>query len=105
MKILKLLNRKNLSIFIFFFSLLLNNLKAEEEPVDIWDLEKQVDENSSTLQSENNEGDESNISIETGNLNNTSNIINSDLLEQPKINIVGLYDTEDNGLSIYMWSN
>ena len=40
MKILKLLNKKNLSIFIFFFSLLLNNLKAEEEPVDIWDLEK-----------------------------------------------------------------
>ncbi len=105
MKILKLLNRKNLSIFIIYSLFSLTCLSAEEEPVDIWDLEKQVDENSSTLQSENNEGDESNISIETENLNNTSNIINSDLLEQPKINIVGLYDPEDNGLSIDMWSN
>ena len=51
MKILKLLNRKNLSIFIFFFSLLLNNLKAEEEPVDIWDLEKKSNEgNTNTYQ-------------------------------------------------------
>ena len=40
MKILKLLNKKYfliLIIFIFLFSL---NLRAEDEPVDIWDLEK-----------------------------------------------------------------
>ena len=40
MKILKLLNKKNLSIFIISILLSSNILIAEEEPVDIWDLEK-----------------------------------------------------------------
>ena len=40
MKILKLLNKKNLSIFIIFTLLSSGILIAEEEPVDIWDLEK-----------------------------------------------------------------
>ena len=40
MKILKLLNKKNLSIFITSVLLSSSILIAEEEPVDIWDLEK-----------------------------------------------------------------
>ena len=40
MKILKLLNKEILSIFIILFLTFLNNLRAEDEPVDIWDLEK-----------------------------------------------------------------
>ena len=39
MKILKLLNKKNLSIIIF--SLLSFSSFAEDKPVDIWNLEKQ----------------------------------------------------------------
>ena len=39
MKILKLLNKKNFSIiFNFIFSLFVN---AEEQPVDIWNIEKE----------------------------------------------------------------
>ena len=64
MKILKLLNRKNLSIFIFFFSLLLNNLKAEEEPVDIWDLEKKSNEGKTNTLSESYDSEEININTE-----------------------------------------
>ena len=64
MKILKLLNRKNLSIFIFFFSLLLNNLKAEEEPVDIWDLEKKSNEGNTNTFSEIEDSEEININLE-----------------------------------------
>ena len=95
MKILKLLNRKNLSIFIFFFSLLLNNLKAEE-PVDIWDLEKKSNEGSTNTLSESEDSEEININTEINSSINTSNIVDSNILEQNKISIVGLYDPEDN---------
>jgi len=105
MKILKLLNRKNLSIFIISFLLFLNHLNAQEEPVDIWDLEKKAEENSTIIQTENGDAEEISINVGVNNLNNSSDIIDSDLLGQSKINIVGLYDPEDNGLSIDMWSN
>ena len=47
MKILKLLNKKSLSIFFFLLVIFSTNLRSEEEPVDIWDLEKKVEENNS----------------------------------------------------------
>ncbi len=53
MKILKLLNKKNLSIFIIYILVSSSNIKAEDEVVDIWNLEKNNEENSSTLNSEN----------------------------------------------------
>tara|TARA_B100000586_G_scaffold269645_1_gene249218 strand:+ start:1422 stop:3179 length:1758 start_codon:yes stop_codon:yes gene_type:complete len=105
MKILKLLNRKNLSIFIISFLLFLNHLNAQEEPVDIWNLEKKAKENSTITQTKNDDAEEISINVGISNLNNSSDIIDSDLLVQNKINIVGLYDPEDNGLSIDMWSN
>ena len=105
MKILKLLNRKNLSIFIISFLLFLNHLNAQEEPVDIWNLEKKGKENSTITQIENGDAEEISINVGVSNLNNSSDIIDSDLLGQSKINIVGLYDPEDNELSIDMWSN
>ena len=45
MKILKLLNKKILSIFFFSLIIFSTNLRSEEEPVDIWNLEKKVEEN------------------------------------------------------------
>ena len=47
MKILKSLNKKILSIFIILFLSFLNNLRAEDEPVEIWDLEKKLEDNPS----------------------------------------------------------
>ena len=44
MRILKLLNRVILSIFIIFTLTYSNNLSAEEEPVDIWNLEKKKEQ-------------------------------------------------------------
>ena len=105
MKILKLLNRKNLSIFIFFFFLLLNNLKAEEQPVDIWDLEKKSNEDTTNTLSESDDTEEVIIDVEINNSNNTLNLIDSNILKQDEVSIVGLYDPEDNELSIDMWSN
>ena len=105
MKNLKLLNKKYLSIFtilILSFSL---NLKAEDQPVDIWKLEKKVEQNSSVVITENDESSETeNDSINTD-PNSAINSIDSNILEENKISIVGLYDPEDHGLSIDMWSN
>ena len=104
MKILKLLNRKNLSIFIISFLLFSNNLKSEDEPVDIWDLEKKVQENSSSEILENEDSNNISINSENKNLGNITNIVNTLELEENKINIVGLYDPEENGLNMNIWS-
>ena len=105
MKNLKLLNKKYLSIFtilILSFSL---NLKAEDEPVDIWKLEKKVEENSSIFVTENDELIETENGSVNTDPNKTINTIDSNILGENKISIVGLYDPEDHGLRIDMWSN
>ena len=105
MKILKLLNKKNLSIFIIYTLLTSGILRAEEEPVDIWDLEKKEENNLETSNSENSDLEDPTIEIKEVDSLNSSNIINSDFLDQNKINIAGLYDPADNELNIDMWSN
>ena len=104
MKILKLLNKIYLSIFIIFLLSFSLNLKAEDEPVDIWKLEKNDEQNSSIVLSENDESNEINGQEDKKNEDITSSIIDSDTLEENKVSIVGLYDPEDNGLDIDMWS-
>ena len=64
MKIIKLLNKKILSILIVFTLFLSSNTNAEDEPADIWDLEKKVEENNSNTISESIESSEINIQIE-----------------------------------------
>ena len=105
MKIIKLLNKKILSILIIFTLFLSSNTNAEDEPVDIWDLEKKVEENNSNTISESIEGSEINIQIEDNSSANKINIIESNELKDNKIDIVGLYDPEENGLKIDMWSD
>jgi len=104
MKLLKLLNRKNLSIFIISFLLFSNNLKSEDEPVDIWDLEKKIEENSSSEILENEDSDNISINLENKSLDKPTNIINTLELEENKINIAGLYDPEENALNMNIWS-
>ena len=105
MKIIKLLNKKILSILIIFTLFLSSNTNAEDEPVDIWDLEKKDEENNSNTILESMEGSEINIQIEDNSSANKINIIESNELKDNKIDIVGLYDPEENGLKIDMWSN
>ena len=46
MKILKLLNRKHLSIIVVFFLICLN-IQADEKPIDIWNIDnKEIDKKS-----------------------------------------------------------
>ena len=105
MKTSKLLNKKYLSILIAFLLIFFSNTYAEDAPIDIWDLEKEPKEDSSNLIIE--EGSESNqpkTIIEKNILTEEINVIDSNLLDGDKINIIGLYDPEDNGLTINMWS-
>jgi len=109
MKILRLLNKKFLSILILHF-LLIGNLYSEEQPADIWNIDK------SNI-SQNQENENNNLGSEDEN----KNVIINDLKIEPqktiteinldqnfnskKIKILGLYDPEDFGLNINMWSN
>ena len=105
MKISKLLNKKNLSIVIF--SLISLSSIAEEKPVDIWNLEKQesdsVSEENLSLEKTEQES-QSSIYKMQADKNKDSIKLDQDLTSKT-IKIAGLYDPEDYGLSISMWSN
>jgi hypothetical protein len=105
MKILKLLNKKNLSIIIF--SLLSFSSFAEDKPVDIWNLEKQEPETISeeNLSIENKqEVSESSIYKMQSDKNAESIKLDQELTSKT-IKIVGLYDPQEYGLDINMWLN
>jgi hypothetical protein len=105
MKILKLLNKKNLSIVIF--SLFSFSSIAEDKPVDIWNINKQEAE---TISEENisiknkQEASESSIYKMQSDKNEDSIKLDQKLTSKT-IKIAGLYDPQDYGLDINMWSN
>jgi hypothetical protein len=103
MKILKLLNKKNLSILISFFFL---QNSYSTEPVDIWNLE--IDTNKDKI-SENEIIENENLLPSTiFNIQNEKKEITvneEENLLSKNINIVGIYDPSDNDLSIDMWKN
>ena len=102
MKISKLLNKNFFSIFILFLSFYVGNLKAEEEPIDIWKLETSNEQNSlETIIEENDSVDNSIIQINE-NVTQDIEIINDNKIEEENT-IVGLYDPDENGLKIDMW--
>jgi len=105
MKILKLLNRICLPIFfIIAFSNIVSTTKAEEEPVDIWDLEKKIKKNKPEIIYEDLESQSETI-LESGKFNNTKSISIKGNDLQENINLAGIYDPAENGLKINMWYN
>ncbi len=105
MIILKLLNKNTLLTFFISILLFSAQLNAEDEPEDIWDLEKKDKQNSSTIINDIEIDNEKKIGINNENTESKINIIDSNQLEDNTISIVGLYDPEENGLNIDMWSN
>ncbi len=106
MKNLKLLNKKYFSILIVLFLTITPILS--EEPVDIWNIEnkeelekKEIDNNVE------NQIDETkkNIYDLQSLKQNKDNILLDQTLVSKEIKIFGLYDPEENGLDINMWSN
>ncbi len=106
MKILKLLNKKNFSIIVFYFTLSIFTY-AEDKPIDIWNINKKQQDKilDSNIKTENS----ANVSqgkiynMQSDKIIDTIKLDNE--LNSKEIKIVGLYDPEDYGLSIDMWSN
>jgi len=109
MKILRLLNSKYLSI-IFIFFLLNLNVFAEDEPVDIWNINKEeinvLSSDQTTLSEENSEDliKETNI-YDSQPLKEISAVEVDSTLQSKEIEIIGLYDPEDFDLEINVWIN
>jgi len=103
MKILKLLNKNNLSILISFFFL---QNSYSTEPVDIWNLEKQSNQDNSKNEIIENEN------LLPSTIFNIQNKIKKEVSVDEEesfllknINIAGIYDPSDNDLSIDMWED
>ena len=106
MKILKLLNKKNLSIILSFFFLF--SLKVySTEPVDIWNIDpkKKITENSTEEKVEEKTISTSSIYEMQSKKKKKFEIQEDETLLSKKIEIAGLYDPVENGLTIDMWSN
>ena len=106
MRILKLLNKKFfLIIFAYSFSFIL--VLADEKPIDIWNIEEQETE----IKVENSLSNESKEISSENNIYKLQSKKPEETIELDKelsltnIKIVGLYDPQDYGLSIDMWSN
>ena len=100
MKILKSLNN-----FIFFLSLFLFfeiSISYSNEPVDIWDIKK-ID---SEIAKE--EIRKNNVNIISSNIeseNNNQTISSFDIIGKQEMQLIGLYDPQENNLNIDMWMN
>ena len=106
MRILKLLNKKYFSIIIIFL-LSSVNVIAEDQPIDIWNIDKKAIETTSEAISSNEITGvtaESNIYNMQADKKKSSIKLDQELASK-EIKIVGLYDPADYGLSIDMWSN
>ena len=111
MKILKLLNRRNFPFILIFFLFSLN-IQAEDQPIDIWNLDKQEIEeetkNDSSIKETSETTDEqvnqSNI-YDMQSQKQTASIKVDTALNSKEEKIIGLYDPEDYNFTINMWSN
>ena len=111
MKILKLLNKTKISYLIIFLLISLKSI-AQDEPADIWNIDKNKLENSEDIKEINNSDDEKtleqNISSEEIKLETivTNNPVTLDEnLDSKAVKILGLYDPAENGLNMQMWRN
>ncbi len=109
MKILKLLNNNYLSIILLFF-LSIINVFAEDEPVDLWNIDKN---NLEEIKSDNNQNDLNNNDAQVDqpsiyDLQSQKEIETvqvSSSVNSKELKIVGLYDPQDFDLKIDLWSN
>tara|TARA_B100000029_G_scaffold415187_1_gene418846 strand:+ start:140 stop:1894 length:1755 start_codon:yes stop_codon:yes gene_type:complete len=105
MKISKLLNKKN---YLFFLLFSFFTISSANEPVDIWNIDKTKNESNQEEVKESVE--ESDQSVSIYDLNNQKNNKNQNTVLQEnniedKISLYGLYDPEENNLSMEMWKN
>jgi len=101
MQILRLLSKK--FILFFFFIFFFCNIATSAEPVDIWNIKKKNDDGKNNVTNTSTEEDEE-ISISDNIKNETTISITQETdLSLVKNYLAGLYDPDDNDLSINMW--
>ena len=100
MKILKLLNKRKI-FFLFFFYFIFNNAFSNET-VDIWNIEKKGEDTKQILENLSNEDEQISI-IDNLNKNSAISITEETDLELRNKYLIGLYDPDENDLSINMW--
>ncbi len=109
MKILRLLNKNFYFILLYLFFGLYSS--AEEQPADIWNVDKKKIENNyqnNELKLETEEQSKKNKEVGIYNMQSQvkKDVIElNQTLETKEIKIVGLYDPSDYNLDINMWSN
>ena len=105
MKNLKLLNRKCFIIFLLSFFISLN--VQSQEPIDIWSIEEKSNTNKvlNTKNDDDKEIPKNSIYEMQSQSNSELSIEQSQTLVSKEVKLVGLYDPEENGLDINMWSN
>ena len=109
MKILKLLNNNYLSIILIILIVALN-AKAEDEPVDIWNIDQnKIEENQSSNDQNNLEENNTRVSqpsiFELQSQKEIETVQVSSSLNSQKVELIGLYDPEDYDLKIDLWAN
>ena len=103
MRILKLLNNK---FFLAIFILFSFYSYAEEEPVDIWNIDKENIEQNSLEETADNQINTNKISIyEMQSKKKVENIKLDQNLNLNEIKLLGLYDPEEFDLDLNMWIN
>ena len=83
---------------------------AEEQPVDIWDIDKKELENKPSLTNITNDDDKKTTTTEFEIFNMQTQKKNNEIeldknLDSKEIKIFGLYDPQNYGLDVNMWSN
>ena len=108
MKILKLLSNYYLTILLIIFFTAFN-VKAEDAPIDIWNIDQNKEKTQSSSIQNNTENSESQIiqssiyDLQSEKEIETVKVSSS--LNSQEIKIIGLYDPEDYDLKIDLWSN
>ena len=101
MKILKLLSR-NIFIFLFSYFLIISTSFANET-VDIWNLENNKKNNKIIKKKENLDKNNNQTSINNLNSTNLISVEQDEKFNKDENNLVGLYDPDENDLTIDMW--
>ena len=101
MKILKLLSR-NIFIFLFSYFLIISTSFANET-VDIWNLENNKKNNEIIKKKENLDNNNNQTSINNLNSTNLISVEQDEKFNKDENNLVGLYDPDENDLTIDMW--
>ena len=101
MKILKLLSR-NIFIFLFSYFLIISTSFANET-VDIWNLENNKKNNEIVKKKDNLDNNINQTKINNLNSKNLISVEQEEKFNQDENNLVGLYDPDENDLTIDMW--